>query len=84
MVGLTTTRVLWGDGRSPCWGMSDVRHYRLYFLDRKDHIRHALSLECESDVAALQLVEEHKNSGRLELWQGARQVARFDADEGAA
>ena len=64
--------------------MSGVRHYRLYFLDRKDHIRHALSLECENDAAALRLVEEHKHSGRLELWEGARQVARFEEDDGAA
>ena len=67
----------------PFAGVSRVRHYRLYFLDRSDHIRHALSLECENDADALQLVEEHKGSGPLELWEGARQVARFEGEEGS-
>ena len=68
----------------PLRGLSRVRHYRLYFLDRGDHIRHALSLECENDADALRLIEEHKDSGPLELWEGARQVARFEGDKGAA
>ena len=55
-------------------------HYRLYFLDRSDHIRHALSLECRNDAEAITLIEEHKDGRTMELWQGARQVTRIEAD----
>ncbi len=55
-------------------------HYRLYFLDRSDHIRHALSLECRSDAEAIDLIEDHKDGRSMELWQGARRVARIEAD----
>ncbi len=57
-----------------------VSHYRLYFLDRGDHIRRAVSLECRDDAEAIGLIEAHKDGRTLELWQGARQVIRVEAD----
>ena len=57
-----------------------MKHYRLYFLDRADHIRHAISLECEDDEAALAVVEQHRDGRTVELWEGARWVARLEAE----
>ncbi len=57
-----------------------VPHYRLYFLDRDDHIRHALNLECGDDAEAVELIEDHRDGRTMELWQGARRVARVEGD----
>jgi hypothetical protein len=57
-----------------------VAHYRIYFFDRQDHIRHALSVECDNDANALELLESHRDGRTLELWEGARRVARIEAD----
>ena len=54
-----------------------MTHYRLYFLDDDDHIRHAVSLECENDDEATELARGHADGRTLELWQGARLVARM-------
>jgi len=56
-----------------------VAHYRLYFLDRQDHIRQAVSLECADDEEALASVEEHRDGRTVELWQGVRRVIRIEA-----
>ena len=57
-----------------------MSHYRLYFLDRNDHIRHALDIECQDDAEAIELVEGHRDGRTMELWQGARRVARIEGD----
>ncbi len=57
-----------------------MSHYRLYFLDRNDHIRHALDIECQDDTEAIELVEGHRDGRTMELWQGARRVARIEGD----
>ncbi len=57
-----------------------MAHYRLYFLDHTDHIRHAVSLECVDDSQALALLEEHRDGRTLELWEGVRRVARLEAE----
>jgi hypothetical protein len=57
-----------------------VAHYRIYFLDRKDHIRRALSVECADDAEAIKQLETHRDGRCLELWEGARRVVRIEAD----
>jgi hypothetical protein len=59
-----------------------VAHYRIYFLDRNDHIRHALSVECTDDAEAVELLQRHSDGRGMELWQGARRVARIEAGQG--
>lgn len=56
-----------------------MAHYKLYFLDHADHIRKAIDLECDTDEQAIAAVEDHRKTGPLELWQGARCVQRFPA-----
>ncbi|HEY5411116.1 MAG TPA: hypothetical protein VIJ94_10365 [Caulobacteraceae bacterium] len=57
-----------------------MAHYRLYFLDCDDHIRHAVSLECDHDDQAIELARGHADGRTLELWQGARRVFRLASD----
>ena len=61
-----------------------MAHFRLYFLDRNDHIRHAVSLECVDDAEAIQLLDGHRNGGAMELWQGVRLVTRIEAEQSQA
>ena len=51
--------------------------YRLYFLDADGHIQHAVEFESESDEEALRSVESLRDECDLELWTGARVVARL-------
>ena len=49
--------------------------YRLYFLDRNDHIQSAIDLESADDDQALRLAHHQAEGAAMELWQGARKVA---------
>ena len=55
-----------------------VADYRLYFMDRSDHIARALALQCEDDEEALRVVAGHRHQHAMELWQGARRVSRIE------
>ena len=57
-----------------------MAHYRLYFLNDKNHIRRAVSLECDDDASAIALINQHRDGHAMELWEGARRVARFKVD----
>jgi hypothetical protein len=57
-------------------------HYRLYYFDGSGRIVNARSLTAEDDQAALALLAGDVHEGRLELWEGARLVARQDGDGG--
>jgi hypothetical protein len=52
--------------------------YRLYFLDRDDHIHSAINLDCADDDQAVALAHEHHDGAPMELWQGARLVKRIE------
>ncbi len=56
--------------------------YRLYFLDRSDHVRRALDLDCRDDGHAISVVSDHLSHNAMELWQGDRLVRRFQAQNG--
>ncbi len=52
-------------------------HYRIYFLNDKGRIRHAVDIECPTDDDALRVVQERKDGRAMELWEGARKVAEI-------
>lgn len=56
-----------------------MTHYRLYFLDDYGGILHGLDLDCEDDAHAREMVRSHQTGAAMQLWQGARLVARFPA-----
>lgn len=53
-----------------------MAYYRLYFLDGRSHIRHAVELECESDDTAVEIARAHADGREMELWNRARLVWR--------
>ncbi len=56
--------------------------YRLYFLT-DGHVARAMELVCESDAQAMARAEEKHDEGEMELWSGARIVARFPSHPNA-
>ena len=51
--------------------------YRLYELDKDDHILKAESLEFASDADAIAAVEARAGRHGLELWQAQRRIGQF-------
>jgi hypothetical protein len=57
--------------------------YRLYFMDKQDHITEAVELECEDDSHAIRHAEPYLDGREVELWRRARVVMRFPATDRA-
>lgn len=55
--------------------------YRLYFLDRQNHFRDVVVLECRSDDDACSAAEDHRDGRAMELWLRDRLVRSWPADE---
>jgi hypothetical protein len=58
--------------------------YRLYIMNRHDHIVDAVEFFSEDDVAAQVIAERHSEGRATELWSGARVVRRYEAPLPAA
>jgi hypothetical protein len=52
--------------------------YRLYLMGADGHIRHAVTLDCVNDRAAIEIAEGHRDTPAMELWQRDRLVRRFE------
>jgi hypothetical protein len=52
--------------------------YRLYIMDRKNHIHRRLDLACLDDAHAIAAACEHAGEDVLELWRRDRLVMRFE------
>ena len=55
-------------------------HYRIYFIDRQDHIRSAQDLAAENDAEATHRASSFSAGHCVEVWQGARQVSRIEPE----
>ena len=55
-----------------------MREYRLYFLDKDDHVLRAVDLTCDDDGEAIAASAEHRHSHAKELWELARLVCRLE------
>ncbi len=58
------------------------QQYRLYFLDGLGHITQSHEFFARDDGAAIKISEAWREGRRIELWQLARIVKRWDRDEG--
>ncbi len=58
-----------------------MAHYRLYFLDSRDHIRHGVDLDCPDDEAAKAQARARHDGRAVELWRGSERVLRIQAGE---
>ncbi len=62
--------------------MSELKHYRLYTLDRDGRISKAALLEYLSEDEAVSFAREQARGGRsVELWQGSEQIAYIAASD---
>lgn len=57
-------------------------HYRLYFLGHEGRFLRAQDIEVESDQEAVQAARELDHAHCIEVWQGARLVAKVDPAKG--
>lgn len=51
--------------------------YKLYFMTPDGHIQNAASFVCETDEEALLHAEDQRGDQAIELWTGARVVAKI-------
>ena len=56
----------------------DMTHYRIYQLDRSNHITAGYSVECEADADAWQTAGANPATA-VEVWQGAGRIGRLRA-----
>ena len=63
----------------PRLGRVALPDYRLYLLDKNNHVRRRVDLECRDDEHAIEVVSEHEWYSVMELWQRYRLVRRFEA-----
>jgi hypothetical protein len=55
-------------------------HYRLYLLDKDDHIIRRAEFELPDDQHALTKARQLIDGRTVELWSGARRIARIDPE----
>ena len=59
-----------------------MAHYRIYVLDSGDHISEPPEeVECADDQAAIERAQSLLNGRAIEVWEGARCVARLESNE---
>ena len=56
-----------------------MAYFRLYFLDRFNHIGHFREFEATTDAAAVAQAEDWRSTEAMELWSGRRRVRSWDA-----
>jgi hypothetical protein len=55
-----------------------MSHYRAYIVGRDGHFIKSVVLDCADDDAAIQSAKQLVDGHDVELWQLARQVAKFE------
>jgi hypothetical protein len=58
-----------------------VPEYRAYIIGPDGHIQSRVDLICEDESAAQEQAKQLVDGHDVELWQGARKLARFYPDE---
>lgn len=56
-----------------------MRVYRICCMDSSDRIRTSFNLSCRDDLEALSEAESICDDGPVEVWEGAKLVARVKA-----
>jgi hypothetical protein len=59
-----------------------MRAYRILLFDRDGKVRETRSLQCDGDDEALEKAAWTRHRHALELWEGERQVWRFESTSG--
>ena len=61
-----------------------MRDYKIYVLDRQEHIVLAYDFKGPDDTSALEESKKHSDKTALEIWESTRFVARIAQGVGAA
>ncbi len=61
-----------------------MHDYKIYVLDGQEHIVLAYDFKGSDDASALEESKKHSDKTLIEVWQGARFVARIARDAKAA
>jgi hypothetical protein len=54
-----------------------MRDYRVYLLDKDDHIVDAHVIRADSDQKAVEAAKQYVDGCNVEVWDGARKIARL-------
>jgi hypothetical protein len=60
-----------------------LQQYKFFFLDDRGHVFRSQDHLFQDDIAALEAGQRLKASHIIEIWQGAREVARVKPDGSA-
>ena len=52
--------------------------YRIYFLDKDDHIRRAVNIEATSDKDAVAAAQDQNHPFKVEIWQGPHLIGTIE------
>jgi hypothetical protein len=59
-----------------------MARYRFYNIAGDEHISGATDVECRNDADALEKARTMPGAGDIEIWDGARRLARVEANSG--
>lgn len=55
-----------------------MQNYRLYRMDKSDHVQTALNFEAKNDLLAFAEAQKMRASQTIEVWQGERRIGRIE------
>jgi hypothetical protein len=57
-----------------------MRAYRAYLIDKDDHIHSHRVIDADNDDRALEVAKQYVDGLDVEIWDGARKIARLSKD----
>lgn len=60
------------------WASMAIQGYRAYLIGPDDHITKCVEVRTDDEAVALRLAASLADRATVELWQGARKIARFE------
>ena len=57
--------------------MAGLKEYKVYVLGMDGHIFDRIDIACENEEAAKERAKQLVDGQAVELWEGARRIARF-------
>jgi hypothetical protein len=55
-----------------------MQSYRLYRIDKSDHVQITLNFEAKNDLVAFAQAQKMRASQTVEVWQGERRIGRIE------
>jgi hypothetical protein len=55
-----------------------MQNYRLYRIDKSDHVQTAQDFEAKNDLLAFAEAQKIRPAQTIEIWQGERRIGRIE------